>query len=143
MSQFEHIAETYWQWRGRRIRVATDGLGPYYWPGSTDEPETWETMVFGGPQGIDGMMWRYLSRVSAVAGHEQAVKATKAYLRRVDRAVRLLGVLNISLIPNLPPFRATHDALERGMDLILREGIYDPGAIPAEDAEYTPQEVSR
>ena len=137
MSQFEHIAETHWQWRGHTISVATDGLGPYYWPGTTDEPETWETMVFGGPENLNGALWRYLTREKAVLGHEQAVAAAKAYLRQVDQMTGAL--LRLVRIPGMPKA-----ALERGAFLILQRGVDGyPGTIPAEDTEYTPQEVSR
>ena len=46
-------------------------------------PVVFETMVFGGPEKLDGDMWRYSSWDDAQAGHDAAVrKVTEAIKAR-------------------------------------------------------------
>lgn len=70
---YRRIAE---DWIGE-IRISTIWLGTDHSFGC-GPPLIFETMIFGGPEAIDGEMWRYATEEEARAGHARAVELVKA-----------------------------------------------------------------
>jgi hypothetical protein len=57
------------------VKVSTVFLGMDHGWGD-GAPVLWETMLFGGPE--DQTLWRYSSRMEALAGHAEAVALVEA-----------------------------------------------------------------
>lgn len=60
------------------VEVSTFFLG--YDSSGHEVPHLWETMIFGGPEVINGCAWKHLDESSAVAGHDKALVVVRAVL---------------------------------------------------------------